>query len=175
MINDITDKVSYLMKKSLIVIGIGGCAVISLLIVYFLTRIGGEGLPIGRYNIVDNARFPEAYIQVMDTTVQFFNIDLNEYYQEKQMTTYRRVLDNDQDWYGIVSDDELRNMTDLNAVFVERAYDYTKHSAKKIGTNIVAYLMLYHDNFLGLAIHYNTKTGHLDVMRSGITIAFEKE
>ena len=91
------------------------------------------------------------------------------------MTTYRRVLDNDPDWYGTVSDDELRNMTDLNAVFVEKAYDYSKDSAKKIGTNMVAYLMLYHDNFLGLAVHYNTKTKHLDVMRSGITIAFEKE
>lgn len=162
------------MKKWIFVFG-AGIAVISLLVVFFLTRTSREGLSIGKYDIAGNDKYPNAYIEVTDNTIQFFNIDLNEYYQAEQMRVYRMVLDNDPGWYGTVSDDELRSMADLNAVFIEKPYDYSQIDAKKIGTNLMAYLMLYHDNFLGLAIHYNTKTKHIDVMRDGVILSFEKE
>ena len=72
------------MKKIIIAIACG-IAVLLLLVVFVFTQTGKNGMKLGRYNIVDNDKYPDAYLEVTETTLQFFNIDLNEYYQAEQM------------------------------------------------------------------------------------------
>ncbi len=163
-----------MMKKIIIAIACG-IAVLLLLVVFVFTQTGKNGMKLGRYNIVDNDKYPDAYLEVTETTLQFFNIDLNEYYQAEQMREYRMVLDNDPEWYGAVSDEELTELTDLNAVYVERAFDYSNCTITKVGTNVYRYFTYYHDNFLGFGTRYNTKTGEIEIKRSDVVLRFEKE
>ena len=129
----------------------------------------------GRYNIVGNDKYPDAYLEVTDSTLQFFNLDLNEYYQADQMREYRMVLENDPGWYGIVSDEELTELTDLNAVYVERAFNYSNCAITKVGTNVYRYFTYYHDNFLGFGTRYNTKTREIEIKRGDVVLVFKKE
>lgn len=165
------------MKKKtriFIVIIILALAASSLIVVYVLTKTSDDRIPPGIYRIKENDKYPDAYIEVTEHTIQYFNIDLNEYYQEMQMLSYRRVVDNDPGYYGVISDEQLRILTDLNSVYVDRPFDYSRFEAIKTGTNIYTYRMTYHDNFLGVGLRYYTNTHQLEAKRNDVILVFEK-
>ncbi|MBR5347974.1 MAG: hypothetical protein IK125_01925 [Lachnospiraceae bacterium] len=162
-------------KKPLIVIAICVSLLLGLFIVYILTRPQNDRIPIGKYRIKDNIKYPDAYIEVTEHTIQYFNIDLNEYYQEMQMHSYRRVVDNDPEYYGVITDEQLKKLTDLNTVYVDQPFDYSEVEAIKTGTNTYTYRMTYHDNFLGVGLRYYTNTHRLEARRNEVILVFEKE
>ncbi len=162
-------------RKAFITIVIGLSLIVVFFTVYILTRTQNDRIPVGKYRIKDNDKYPDAYIEVTEHTIQYFNIDLNEYYQEMQMLSYRRVVDNDPGYYGVISDEQLRILTDLNSVYVDRPFDYSRFEAIKTGTNIYTYRMTYHDNFLGVGLRYYTNIHQLEAKRNDIVLLFEKE
>lgn len=162
-------------KKILIAIVIGVSLFLGLFIVYILTRTQNDRIPVGKYRIKDNDKYPDAYLEVTEHTVQYFNIDLNEYYQEMQMLSYRRLVDNDPEYYGVITDEQLRMLTDLNTIYVDQPFDYSEFEAIKTGTNTYAYRMTYHDNFLGVGLRYYTNTHRLEAKRNDVILVFEKE
>lgn len=166
------------MKKKtriFIVIIILALAASSLIVVYVLTKTSDDRIPPGIYRIKENDKYPDAYIEVTDRTVQYFNIDLNDYYQDMQMLSYRRVVDADPGYYGVITDEQLKKLTDLNAVYVDQPFDYSGFEAIKTGTNTYAYRMTYHDNFLGVGLRYYTNTHRLEAKRNDVILVFEKE
>lgn len=112
------------MKKKLIVLLIIVLLVVTPIIVYFLTRGGGSDIAEGKYVIVNDTKFPDAYAVVKGKTIQFFNIDLNAYYQETMIEAYRRVEKSRTEPYTPMSDGELFRLTDLNSDFVDNAISF---------------------------------------------------
>lgn len=161
-------------RKIVLILSIMIFLITSLVAVYFVTRPPENGIPSGIYMIKDNDRYPNAYAEVSEKTIQFFMIDLNEYYQEMQKTSYRRVIENDPGYYGVVTEDELNMLTDLNAIYVDNPYDYSTSEVSKVGTNLYSYFTLYHDNFLGVVTHYDTKDKLLKIMRNKVVLTFER-
>ena len=104
------------MKKG-IKIGIGIIFAVALLIVViFITQVGGAEISEGTYKIKDCPEYPDAYLVVEDGKLQFFNIDFNEIYQETQLENYKVMEER-----GVVvplEKGQLEQVSDLNQMFV---------------------------------------------------------
>jgi len=161
------------MKKKLIVLLIIVLLVVTPIIVYFLTRGGGSDIAEGKYAIVNDTRFPDAYAVVKGKTIQFFNIDLNAYYQETMIEAYRRVEKSRTEPYTPMSDGELFRLTDLNSDFVDNAISFSNIEADKVGTNQYNYDFI-HAPF-GIIIRYDSARKTITTMHHGINIQFQKQ
>lgn len=161
------------MKKKLIVLLIIVLLVVTPIIVYFLTRGGGSDIAEGKYAIVNDTRFPDAYAVVKGKTIQFFNIDLNAYYQETMIEAYRRVEKSRKEAYTPMSDEELFQLSDLNSDFVDKAISFSGIEADKVGTNQYNYNFI-HAPF-GIIIRYDSARKTITTMHHGINIQFQKQ
>jgi len=161
------------MKKKLIVLLIIVLLVVTPIIVYFLTRGGGSDIAEGKYVIVNDTKFPDAYAVVKGKTIQFFNIDLNAYYQETMIEAYRRVEKSRTEPYTPMSDGELFRLTDLNSDFVDNAISFSNIEADKVGTNQYNYDFI-HAPF-GIIIRYDSARKTITTMHHGINIQFQKQ
>ena len=106
------------MKKKIIIliiiialaaIGVGG---------YLILR-NARTIPEGKYMIKNYAEYPDAYAIVSGKTIQFFNIDFNEMYRERELyyvltaQEERGVLDTG------YTKEELIELSDLNRLVVK--------------------------------------------------------
>lgn len=162
-----------IMKKKLIVLLIIVLLVVTPIIVYFLTRGGGSDIAEGKYAIVNDTRFPDAYAVVKGKTIQFFNIDLNAYYQKTMTEIYRRAEKSRTEPYTPMSDEELFQLTDLNSDFVDKAISFSSIEADKVGTKQYNYVFI-HAPF-GIVIRYDSAQKTITMMNEGINIKFQKQ
>ena len=142
-------------------------------VVFFLTRGGGSDIAEGKYVLVNDTRFPDAYAVVKGKTIQFFNIDLNAYYQENMIEMYRRVEKNRTEAYTPLSDEELFRLTDLNSDFVDNAISFSDVQAQKVGTKQYNYTFI-HEPF-GIIIRYDSAQKTITMMQDGVNIQFQKQ
>lgn len=99
----------------------------------------------GKYQIQNNAVYPDAYILVEDGQAQFFHIDLNELYKESIVEDYLNYLKNYKKQKLTASEEkQVRDAIDLNEQFCETKFvlDYSKENY-----NICDEEGYYHYNF----------------------------
>ena len=122
---------------------------------------------------MNDIRFPEAYAVVKGKTIQFFNIDLNAYYQETMIAAYRKVEKARTEDYIPMSEEELNRLSDLNSEFVNNAADFSNAQVQKVGTKQYNYNFL-HAPF-GIIIRYDAANKTITTMHHGINIEFQKQ
>lgn len=112
---------------------ITGC-VILLVLAAVVTYIGGAKMSNGVYKIEGSKDYPNAKIVVEDGNIQFYDIDLNAIYREKQLEEYNNVIKTQPSL--AFSQENFQKFTDLNANFVDNQYkiDYQKEMLGKEGT-----------------------------------------
>ena len=163
------------MKKKIIVLLIIVLLATVPVVVYLLTRGGGSDIAEGKYVIVNDTRFPDAYTVVKGKTIQCFNIDLNAYYQDKMMKGYRRVEESRTWEYVPATEDELYRMTDVNSIMVSHALDYSNIRATKVGTRLFNYSFIIGDGPFGMVIRYDSAQKTITMMQDGVNIQFQKQ
>ena len=72
------------MKKKIMVFIIV-IALATIGVVGYLIIRNGSRIPEGKYMIKNYAEFPDAYAIVSGKTIQFYNIDFNSMYREKEL------------------------------------------------------------------------------------------
>ena len=128
------------------------------------TYIGDGKITKGTYQIKGFDRYPDACIEVGEDSIQFFNIDLNEIYQEGQLKQYYEVIARKPDL--ALSEEEVKKASDLNALLVQRPYyvDFQSEVDSDIKSGTFTYeYNFYQKNFFGFGIEYNSlhKTIHI--------------
>lgn len=125
-------------------------------IISYLFLLNSNGLAEGKYYIKNNMEFPDAYVLVNDNTIQFFNIDFNSMFREQQLSSILIA----QEERGVLntglSRQELENLSDINHLVVDQAYDFSALNPMKQGTNEYSYFLACEGNLFGLWINYNT-------------------
>lgn len=149
-------------------------AIVILIATIMIVSIGGAEIAEGRYEIVGYDVYPDAYIMVEENSIQFYNIDLNAIYQEYQSDNYQKMIE-----AGIVSnvtEEQLENMSDLNAMFVSNPYiiDYEQQLDNKSGTFTYVYFCLKDGNTFGLVLEYNSFDKTIQINSPVIKLLFER-
>lgn len=127
-------------------------AVSLLMAVVFITKVGGAEITEGTYKIKDCPEYPDAYLVVEDGKLQFYNIDLNEIYQQAQLDTYKIMEDS-----GAVvplTPEQLEQVSDLNQMFVLSEYELLEEGSKT-GTFTYVHWCYQSDYAFGLVFEYN--------------------
>ena len=144
------------MNKKAVKYVLGGIIllIVTIVIVRF-TYTDNEKLGDGTYEIEDNEEYPDAKIVVKDGNLQFFNIDLNAIYQEKQIKEYKSLIEKYPDL--AFSDEELKKYSDLNAWFVKQPYeiDYDRQCFGKEGTFSYGYALYPGTMSFGFGLEYD--------------------
>lgn len=163
------------MKKKLII------AIVVILLIalpvglYFLLKLNSGKLAEGKYRIVGSEKYPDAYIEVKGSEFRVYNIDLNEYWRQ---TMYDKIvgLQNNPnvEFDSGYSEEELWNISDLNEVYVNKAYQYDPDQKEKIGTYTFEYACLYAGNLFGLYIDYDSWNQTIELCRFDTTLRFEQ-
>lgn len=156
------------MKKNVFKIVFIVIAAIAILVVVIgITSVNSGEPDAGIYKITDYKEYPDAYIKVKEHSLQFYNIDLNAIYQEKQIEEYNKLIDKFPDY--ALSDKEVEEYSDLNAILVEKPYyvDYKLlEEDAKTGTFEYTYFIYAGDNnaSFGLVLLYDSfhKTIHIN-------------
>lgn len=83
----------------------------------------------GRYQIQNNAAYPDAYILVEDGQAQFFHIDLNKLYKKTIVERYLNYLKNyKKQKLTALEEKQVGDVIDLNAQFCDTKFvlDYSE-------------------------------------------------
>ena len=161
------------MKKRLFIILIGVLMIGALAAALFFNYIGSAEITDGTYRIVDQSEYPDARIVVKNSCMQFYDIDLNSIYSDIEIETYRKLEE-----LGVVaklSDDKLKEYSDLNAFFVNNPYtiDYDSPLISKTGTFRYTYYLNVYEPF-GLGLYYDCFHKTIRVAKENVVIDFKK-
>ncbi|MCR5742850.1 MAG: hypothetical protein K6F92_03855 [Lachnospiraceae bacterium] len=164
------------MKKKVIiaVVAVLMLAVLGGAIYYFASS--GNKIANGTYRVVGCEEYPNATITVKNGSVQFTDIDLNAYFQEKLQKIYESYKNSEE---NSCTEDELTDFLDLNKHFVQNVYDMNKNKCdyRKAGTFEYRYFW-YTGELIGVGLVYNSndKTINACCLGAGLEgILFEKE
>lgn len=165
------------MKKNLIkVFSFIAIAVIILVATIIFSKVEDGKISTGIYKVTGYDEYPEAYIEVKDSSIQFHNIDLNAIYQEEQINMYQNYVERYPEY--TLGEKEVEQYSDLNHVMAEQAYeiDYERFEDAKSGSFEYTYFVYPGNNNIhfGLVILYDAfhKTIHINNEIQEIT--FEK-
>lgn len=160
------------MKKIFGVSFISIILIIVLLLAVKLSSAFSSSMNDGKYKILDEELYSDAYIEVKDNTIRFYNIDLNEIYRQGQYENYLNIKNNGID-FGL-SDEELYEKSDLNRIFVDNAYEVDVTDSKE-GTFLYCYYCLDNDvNMFGFPIEYNSWDKTIQINSPIKTLKFQK-
>lgn len=155
------------MKKKIITILLLIVIAIAVLVAVIVFSVSNNGeLASGTYHITDFEEYQDAYIEVKDNALQFYNIDLNAIYQKEQMDEYNKLISKRPDF--ALPEDELEKSSDLNLLLVDNPYyfDYEWVGDAKSGTFEYTYFLYSGNNYMGfgLVILYDSfhKTIHVN-------------
>lgn len=143
------------MKKKIMVFIIV-IALATIGVVGYLIIRNGSRIPEGKYMIKNYAEFPDAYAIVSGKTIQFYNIDFNSMYREKELyyiltaQEERGVLDTG------YTKEKLIELSDINHLVVDKPYDFSELHPLERGENEFSYYLAVEGNLFGLWVHYNT-------------------
>lgn len=139
------------------------------------TYIGDGKITKGTYRIKDFSRYPDAFIEVGEDSIQFFNIDLNEIYQEGQLKQYNEVIARKPDL--ALSEEEVKQASDLNAIMVQKPYyvDFQSEVDSDIKSGTFTYeYNFYQKVFFGFGIEYNSLNKSIHIAHYIQELTFEK-
>lgn len=161
------------MKKKIKVIIVVACAIVLLIGVVLLCRIGGSEITDGVYEITDCSDFPNAYIEVTGNKLQFYEIDLNEIYQAAQIESYDNLNES-----GAldISEEKIAEISDLNNLLVSNPYelDYESITDNKNGTFTYIYYCMSEQNIFGLVLEYDSLHKTIQINSPVRQLVFEK-
>lgn len=152
------------------------CAVLLLLLVIMIAKVGGAEIADGIYRVADCEAYPDAYIEVKGNTLQFYNIDLNEIYQEAQMVTYEKMKESGVEFN--MTEEQLIQISDLNLLLVSNAYEIDYDSLEednKTGTFQYVYFCYGEGNLFGLVLEYDSLHKTIQINSSVLQLEFERE
>lgn len=154
-----TKKLRLIIKITLIL----GFIVVSIAAVLCLTGVFNGKPANGKYYIVDNDNYKDAYVEIKGDQIQFHNIDLNEIYKERMIAIYeKRMLNHPEDK---ISEDEYDVKFNINSWLVEKPFTLDYEKGGKIGTFI-------HNYFLDNDFYYATVVIHYDSVKKTITLKY---
>lgn len=141
-------------KTAKISIGIIG-AIIILAVIIAISGIGGGKIADGTYRVTNCEAYPDAYIVVEGNKVQFYNIDLNALYRDKQRKEFEGWMER-----GVganMTEEQIERVSDLNALFVSNAWeiDYDLVDNNKQGTFTYVHFCIVKDARFGLVLQYD--------------------
>lgn len=163
------------MKKRIILVGIIGVLLIAVMVFSLkLSQAFSAEIPDGIYKISNEQEYKDAYIEVKNDSIRFYNIDLNAIYREGQLDNIYNYIENGMDLN--VSDEELTKLSDLNKMYVENAYeiDYEQSEENKVGTFKYTYFCLSDLNIFGFVLEYDSWNRTIKINSSIREIVFEK-
>ncbi|MCR5743751.1 MAG: hypothetical protein K6F92_08570 [Lachnospiraceae bacterium] len=138
--------------------------------IYFFTSSGNK-IANGTYKAVGCEEYPNATIIVTDDSLQFEDIDLNDYYKEPLLVMRERCKN--------YTEEEVAEFMDLNKHFVQNVFvtDETNLTIIKKGT--FEYIYVYGTGYLfGVVLFYNSLDKTIEVgctTSDTIRIVFKKE
>ena len=141
------------MKKSIKWIVLAAVIIAIPVIVILVTSRGKVNFRKGRYVIAGCPEYPEAYAIVSKEGVRFYNIDLNELFQENQFKSLIRFQE-----MGLISgysEDDLKALSDLNKMFVENEYPFKKAVISKAASHEYYYRCEDFLDAIGLTLVYH--------------------
>lgn len=159
-----------IVKKGIVCV----CAVILTLAVIMVSNIGGGEIADGIYRIENCAEYPVAYAQVEGNTIQFYNIDLNELYREKQREEFQWWIE--QGVGATMTEEQIDAASDLNELFVNNAWeiDYELADENKQGTFTYVYFCIVKDTRFGLVLQYDALNKTIQINDPKKTLLFKK-
>lgn len=160
------------MKKKLLLISAIILAIGVLGILIFFNYVGDEKFTEGIYKVQDCEAYPEAYIEVKDDHIQFYNIDLNALYHDADMEDYNKVVS----MGGIekLSDEDLARVSDYNRAFVDNPWKMEYNKDKKNGTFVYVNFCMIERSMFGIVVHYDAFDKSIKVFHSGESYTFKK-
>lgn len=123
-------------------------------VIIVTTGIGSGRMADGTYRITNCEAYPDAYLVVDGYRVQFFNIDLNALYQEKQRKDFQQWIER-----GIgasMTEEQIERASDLNNLFVSNSWMVDYSLDNKLGTFTYVYFCLVKDTRFGLVLQYDS-------------------
>lgn len=143
--------------KKILKVSIGLVAAVVLLVaVIFVSSIFGSEIADGTYEITNSSQYPDAYVVVKDNEIQFYNIDLNELYREKELEDFE--VWKEMGYADGMTDEQIAQISDLNLMFVDNAweFDYDMGIISKNGTFTYVYFCIVKDTCFGLVLQYDS-------------------
>lgn len=146
------------------------------IVIFFTLKITGKRFANGTYYAVDCEEYPDAYVVVKGETIQFYNIDLNTTYSQKQLDDIYEAHNNENLLFRIeISEAELLERADLNNIFVNNPYEYNSEKCYKEGTFIYYYPFMTYSNLMGLDIVYDSWNKIIKIDNYQLKITFKKK
>lgn len=151
---------------------------LTILAVMYINGAFSQELSDGKYYIVGNTEYKDAYVEVKGDQIQFHNIDLTKIYREDMVRIFKKVTKNHPE--RDLPDDELYELLDINKWLVDKSYTmrYDPKNPYEYETFVYVhdltgpnYDMVY--DFLKL--HYNSLKKTITIMREGTEIEFKRK
>lgn len=150
-------------------------AIVLLVSVVLFCRIGGAEITEGKYKITDCKDYPDAYIEVENGTIQFYNIDLNAIYQNDQLEIYNNLINSG--YINSLSEEQLLKAKDLNNLLVTNSFDLDYDNTtedNKAGTFTYTYFCMEQNHIFGILLKYDSFHKTIQVIDPVRTLVFEK-
>ncbi len=165
-------KVVAIVLLLLLVIGL------TILAVMYINGAFSQELSDGKYYIVGNTEYKDAYVEVKDDQIQFHNIDLTAIYREQLAKDFRKIIKNHPE--KDLPDEELYELLDVNKWLVDKSY--TMRYDPKNPHEYETFVYVHHligPNFEVvkdvMVLHYNSLKKTITIMRDGIEIEFKRK
>lgn len=131
-------------------------ALVILIIIIAVGNISSGKIAEGTYRIRNCSEFPDAYIVVKGNKVQFYDIDLNKLYREKELESFKGWVE-----HGVgveMTEKQIEKASDLNELFVTHPWeiDYDIVGDNKDGTFTYIYFCIVKDTPFGLVLQYDS-------------------
>lgn len=162
-----------MMKKVIKISVISILAIVLMMVVVWVTLIGGQEITNGKYEIEGCKEYPDAYIEVNDGKIQFYNIDLNEIYQEYQTNAVKKIMGNNSSIK--ISDEEMEELSDLNRKFVSNPYTIEYDEDQKAGTFTYTHFCMSDQGLFGLVLRYDSLHKTIEIKSPVRDIVFKKK
>lgn len=141
------------MKKKIKWIVLAAVIIAIPVMIFLVTSQGKINFRKGRYVITECPEYPDAYAIVTKEGIRFYNLDLNELFQEYQFKSLIRFQE-----MGLISgysEEELKALSDLNKMFVEKEYPFKKAVVSKASTHEYYYRCEDFLDAIGLTLVYH--------------------
>lgn len=136
------------------------CFFIILPIIFFVICKDDSKLADGIYTVKENNLYPNAYIEIKDNHIQFFNIDLNALYKQNMVKCYIFVQENENGSLSSEEKKEIDKSIDINKFLCEQPYMLNYDTLIKEDTHLYSnmFCKINHINSFGYLYDSKTKT-----------------
>lgn len=159
------------MKKRIVILAIIIVVILIPIAIMLGIYVLSDNIRNGKYYVTNCEEYPDAYIEIKDKKMYIHNMDLNYYYQEKQLYDLQKFVEIYELNY---SEEEILLIADLNNTFSVEGYDLSEVSVIKKGTFSFWYPCNVKDTTVALQITYNSWENTLTISNQGYDFVFKK-